>query len=704
MAGGMIPAAASYGLGALAYSALVLQLIHLLWRRRGGGRLGVMLAVAVLSAAWGWLGFAYATRFEPSFLALGILTDILRYGGWYAFLLLLLVHPGERGGGTWSRPPWLLSVATGLGLLLLFALGSVVLGIVSGGYFYHPGLFHMLALAVLALVFLEQLYRNISPDGQWNVKPLCLGLAGVFIFDIYFYSDAVLFNRVDGQAWTVRGAVHGLVVPLLALSVSRGQGWADRIRLSHRAALHTAALSLAGAYLLFIAAVGYYVRYFGGEWGRALQLGLVFAALMVLGLLAASAAMRAKLRVLVRKHFFSYRYDYREEWLRFTRTLSPQDSPREMGQQAIRGLADMLESPAGGLWLKDAGQPFFYLAARWNMAPVAAREEAGSSLCTFLAGSGWVINLEEVRCFQKRYDGLELPAWLLELPNAWLLVPLLAGSELVGFVVLTSPRTPVPVNWEVNDLLKTAGRQAASFIAQMQATEALLEARKFDAFNRMSAFVVHDLKNIVSQLSLMVRNAERHRANPEFQQDMLTTVQDAVDRMRQLMLQLREGSAPAGLSCGVDLARVVGRIQAAKARHGQAIEVEIGEPLVTRGQEERIERVIGHLVQNAIEASDGLGRVWIKLGRQGSQARIEVGDNGRGMSPEFQRERLFKPFQTTKEAGMGIGAYESFLYVNELGGKMLVDSEVNQGTRVAILLPVLEVGGRSGLDRQEAAA
>ena len=703
--GSLTLAAWSYGLSGLAYGALVLQLIGLLRGKVAGLRLGVMVAVAALCSAWGWLGFAFAMTADDELRSAGGVVDVLRYGGWHAFLLLFMVPPGQRVrvGDLLSKMPWVLPVAVSLGALALLALGFTGLEVVQQGALARPGLFLMLTMTVLALVLLEQLYRNVSADWLWNVKPLCLGLAGTFVFDLYFYADAVLFSRIDNAAWSIRGAVHGLVVPLLALSVSRSHDWATRIRLSQKLVLHTATLTVAGGYLLFISAVAYYVRYFGGEWGRALQLALVFVALMAFGVLAGSASMRAKLRVQVRKHFFSYRYDYREEWLRFTRALSPQDSPRETGRQVIRGLADLLESPGGGLWLRDATQPFFVQAVRWNMAAVAAREEDGSSLCAFLAESGWVINLEEVRCFQRRYDGLELPAWLLELANAWLVVPLLVGSELIGFVVLTSPRTRLEVNWEVNDLLKTAGRQAAGFIAQMQATEALLEARKFDAFNRMSAFVVHDLKNIVSQLSLMLRNAERHRANPEFQQDMLMTVQHSVERMRQLMLQLREGTTPDGAPCGVDLARVIARIQAAKARQDRAFETQIGEALVTRGHEERIERVVGHLVQNALDATERSGKVWVKLDRQGGQARIEVGDTGRGMSPEFIREHLFKPFETTKQSGMGIGAYESLQYVHELGGKMLVDSEVNKGTRVTILLPILEVGERSDFRQPEAA-
>ena len=178
------------------------------------------------------------------------------------------------------------------------------------------------------------------------------------------------------------------------------------------------------------------------------------------------------------------------------------------------------------------------------------------------------------------------------------------GEQLIGFVVLNSARTPMDVNWEVNDLLKTAGRQAASFLAQMQATEALLEVRKFDAFNRMSAFVVHDLKNIVTQLSLMMKNAKRLHDNPEFQQDMLMTVENSLDRMRQLMLQLREGATPPGTAFGVDLQGIARRIEADVAGRGRTLELDVAETVVTRGHEDRLERVIGHVVQNAMDATD----------------------------------------------------------------------------------------------------
>ncbi len=434
---------------------------------------------------------------------------------------------------------------------------------------------------------------------------------------------------------------------------------------------------------------------------QALQLALVFLALVVLIVLAMSGSMRARLRVFLGKHFFRYRYDYREEWLRFTQTLSAQNSPQDMGLQVIRGLADMLESPGGSLWLKTRGEKAYRQHARWNAPACPVPEDQDSPLCEFLQGSGWVVNLEEYRSFPRRYGRLVLPTWLQETPQAWLVVPLHVGENLIGFAILSSSRAPMDVNWEVNDLLKTAGRQAASFLAQMQATEALLEVRKFDAFNRMSAFVVHDLKNVVTQLSLMMKNARRLADNPEFREDMLMTVDNALDRMRQLMLQLREGATPPGTAFGVELEAIARRIAASAAERGRTLELDIATPVETRGHADRLERIIGHMVQNAFDATDARGRVWLKLDRRSGQALIEVGDNGHGMSEEFIRERLFKPFQTTKQAGMGIGAYESYQYVQELGGKITVESQLDQGTVVTVLLPLFESQRQSDLQPLE---
>src|SRR5512133_3414909 len=663
----------SYGLVGLAYSAFALRLIQLGYGRphREWFKVAVLAAVSS-SALWGWFGLALLLTGAPVFLLLSTLADLLRYACWYAFFLILL-QP-SRASGAAIGTAWMLPLAAAVVGFGLLALAFAAMRINALGDASKLILLSSMVSSVLAMILLEQIFRNVAEEARWNIKPLCLGLAGAFLFDLYLFSEATLFNRLDADALIIRGAVHTLVVPLLLLSTTRRSDWIASIRLSPKAAFHSATLLMAGIYLLFISSVGYYVRYFGGEWGRALQLALIFTALVLLLVLVLSGSVRARLRVFLGKHFFRYRFDYREEWLKFTRTLAAKDSPQEMGQQVIRGLADMLE-----------------------------REDINSPLCQFLTSSGWVVNLEEYRSYSRRYGALKLPRWLQDLAQAWLVVPLTAGQELIGFVVLASARTRVDVNWEVIDLLKTAGQQAASFLAQMQATEALLEVRKFDAFNRMSAFVVHDLKNIVTQLSLMMKNAKRLGDNPEFQQDMLLTIENSLDRMRQLMLQLREGATPPGTAFGVNLGGIMQRIEAQAAGQGRTLEVNLSEPVVTRGHEERLERVIGHVVQNAFDATDPSGRVWVNLDRARGQARIVVGDTGQGMSQDFIRERLFKPFQSTKPSGMGIGAYESFQYVKELGGQIEVDSSPNQGTTVKMLLPLFEAQMTSDLHALEAA-
>ena len=686
----------SYGLAGLAYFVFTLSLLQRGYFRapREAGR--VTLIVAVLcSALWGCLLIAALFSGQRWLLSAWYFADIVRYGGWYLFLMVLL-QVGQREKAP-SSMVWLIPGAVAVLVGAIACQVLVSLGIGARGEVQKLVLFSSMALAVMAMVLLEQLFRNVSDDARWNIKPLCLGLAGAFLFDLYLYSQAVLFNRVDSDAFSIRGAIHALVVPFLMLSTSRHSDWISKIQMSRKAAFHSATLMIAGLYLLFISGVGYYVRYFGGEWGRALQLALVFLGLVVLMVLALSGAVRAKLRVFLGKHFFRYRYDYREEWLRFTQTLAGKNSPQEMGVQVVRGLADMLESPAGGLWLKNRGELGYRQTARWNIAPCQVVEDEKSGLSNFLESSGWVVNLEEYRSFPRRYGQLVLPGWLQDIPQAWLIVPLTVADDMIGFVVLARARARMDVNWEVNDLLKTAGRQAASFLAQMQATEALLEVRKFDAFNRMSAFVVHDLKNVVTQLSLMMKNAKRLHNNPEFQQDMLMTVENSLDRMRQLMLQLREGATPPGTAVGVDLEAIIHRIESVAHERGRKLDLVVAEPVVTRGHEERLERVIGHMVQNAFDATESTDRVWLKLDRVSGQALIEVGDTGLGMTPEFIRDRLFKPFQTTKKAGMGIGAYESFQYVQELGGKITVESSINQGTIVTMLLPLFEIQRQSDL-------
>ncbi len=645
-----------------------------------------LLGALLASAAWAGACAMALRGASVGWWTVAWLFDWCRYAMWLGLLLRLLGK--AQAAGPLIRPlRWLV---VGTVVLTGVLLGLHVAGIPADRQTSRWLVLLMLVLPLMGGVLLEQLFRNLREDARWNAKPFVIGLACVFAFDIYLYSTALMFGGFDAVALKARGPVHLLALPLLLVAARRRSDWMARLQFSRRIALHSATLVLAGLYLLAISSVGYYLRYFGGTWGRALELILAFAAVALLAVLLLSGALRAKLRVFLGKHFFRYRFDYREEWLRFTTKLSTQGSPGEVGLQVARGLADMVECPAAGLWQRpDANGPFVQTAS-WNMPPLADAEPADSAFCTFLCNKAWVINLDEFRAAPRRYEGLALPTWLLAAPNAWLVVPLLVGDHLLGFVVLARPRTSIEMDWEVLDLLKTASRQAAGYLAHMNATEALLEARKFDAFNRMSAFVVHDLKNIVTQLSLMLKNAERLHDNREFQQDMLLTVQSSLEKMRRLMLQLREGASPPGSASGVELLPIVERLRALAAGQGRTLEVASLERLATRGHDDRLERVLGHLVQNAMDATPPDGRVWIGVERFSGQVVIEVGDTGAGMSEEFMKTKLFRPFNSTKPTGMGVGTFESQQYVRELGGSIEVESEQGHGTVVTVRLPLFD--------------
>ncbi len=694
-------------IGLLLVAALHAGYAVYLWRsgllRQTPDRSARVFLLAVLAtAAWGvagWVDLGSSKRFTWH---LALLFDQLRYGAWLLFLLLLL----RPMVGTLASGGLRLGRAALIALVLVGLLANGIEGLWPGRIAAAAWLLvaSQLATAVVGLLLVEQFFRNQADPTRWSAKPLCMALGGLFMFDVYLFSQALMFGGFDVDVQAARALVHALTTPLLLMASRRHAKWLARMQVSKTAAFYSASLLLIGGYLLFIASAGYYVRFFGGSWGGALQVVLLFGAMLVLLLLLLSGAMRARLRVFLGKNFFSYRYDYRLEWLRFTAMLSTEGNPQEVGALVVRGLADMVESPGGGLWFKALGDDRYVQLAARNLPDTGVREPVDSPFCQLMREREWILDLNAARA--RRVPVLEsevLPPWLAQLDNAWLAVPLLVGDEMLGFVVLSQPRTPVELNWEVRDLLKTAARQAAGFLAQMHATEALLEARKFDAFNRMSAFVVHDLKNIITQLSLMMKNAERHRDNPEFQQDMLLTVESSLDKMRQLMVQLREGQKPVGVSSGVDLAPLLQRITDAAGQRGRQVDLEIVDRIATRGHEDRLERVIGHVVQNALDATPASGRVWVTLQQAAGRAQVVVGDTGAGMSAEFIQNRLFRPFNSTKSSGMGIGSYESFSYLKELGGSIDVKSEVGQGSEISMLMPLFDQRTTTDLRKAEAA-
>ena len=677
--------AISYGIAALAFAVLTVLLVISQREKFHGALLVLASGVTCGWAAMNAYALVYATN-----AAFPILLEIARDGSWL-LLLWKIFESGARQGSAQTQASFkhlYIFGASVIGAVFLYTLAlhaQILPAAIDAG----PSgvIMGRIALALLGLALVEQLYRNAADTQRWAIKHICLGLGGLFAFDFYLYSDALLFKVIDGGIWSARGIVNALIVPLIAVSAARNPQWSLDISVSRGVVFHTATLFGAGLYLLIMAAAGYYIRLFGGTWGGVLQAAFLFGAVLVLLLLLFSGALRARMKVLLSKHFFSYKYDYREEWLRFTYTLSAGEPGVNLHERSLRAVAELMDSPAALLWVESDSS--FHQVAQWNMPATNASEDAQGPLCAFLAERQWVVNLKEYAQQPDVYGDLQLPAWFSAVPRAWLIVPLILHEHLIGFIVLAEARSPREFNWEDSDLLKTVGRQVAVYIAQIQSTEALVEARQFESFNRLSTYVVHDLKNIVTQLSLLLANAQKHKNNPAFQEDMLSTIDNATQRMTRLLGQLRAGYQSAQQQAAIDLGQLLELVVREKNHCSPAPQLsKPDQPLWIIGDKERLARVLGHLVQNAIEATQPTGTVHLSLQAQGERGVIHVTDSGKGMDEAFIREKLFRPFTTTKSGGMGIGVYECREYVRELKGEIQVLSAVEQGTTFTLSLPL----------------
>jgi putative PEP-CTERM system histidine kinase len=687
--------AVSYGVAAAAFLLLTLLLLTS-WRGRLHGI--ALTAASGVTALWSGVLAWQATAGIQLSLASDVL-ELARDAAWTLFLVLVL-SPYRKENGPSVVQSRVLPPALAV-LYLLCAIGTVysrwILRDVDTQLYFIANFVGRVAVAVIGMLLVEQLYRNTPQQERWAIKFVCLGVGGLFVYDFYLYSDAMLFHALNAEIWAARGMVNALAVPLIAVSAARNPKWSLEIAVSRRVIFHSAAVVGSALYLLLMALAGYWLRFFGGSWGSVMQVTFFAGALALLVGIVFSGTVRSRLKVFISKNFYNYNYDYREEWLRFTRTLSTKGP--DLGERAVQAIAELVESPTGALWFRQGAS--HTLLAQWNMPDAAGSEPADSQLCSFLQSREWVVDLDELAADPEKYEGLAAPDWLRRLNRAWLVVPLIMHEELLGFVVLSQPRSRIRLNWEVTDLLKIAGNQAASYLAQQQSANALMVARQFESFNRMSTFIVHDLKNLIFQLSLLVANAEKHRDNPEFQKDMMDTLDNSVKKMKLLLHKLNssdsiEGPAPLSLD------KLLTQAVQLKSQFEPRPTLELNDTgLTLMANWGRMERVVGHLIQNAIEASARDGRVVVALRREDNNAIIEIRDHGGGMSEEFMRSRLFKPFETTKSAGMGVGVFESREYIQELGGRLDVASRVGEGTTFTITLPLN--GARAGrrLDEQQ---
>lgn len=608
--------------------------------------------------------------------------ETLRNLAWLGFMLAL--H--RRSGNV--HPP--VAIGTVYGVVALVAVASTGLHVIGSAaspdgatQIETAGLLLRMLVAVAALVLVQALYSALHPSVGSGLRWIVLALASIWTADLAVFSTSYLADRWDDWEFAVRGLV--MVVAALAIGIGLQRKGEWNVHVSRAVAYQSLSLVAIGAYFALLALATWAIAAIGGANARVFQTAFVFGSAAAILTLVSNSWLRAWIKVKLAKHLFRHRYDYRSEWMRFTETLGAPEGGAALDERIVKAIADLTDSPGGVLLVPDAGG--LGPGASWNWDRATLPLSSDIALADHLHQTGRILDLDALRARDSASaDAAAVPQWMLDAPEAWVLVPLPHLGSLAGAILLARPPVSRPLDWEDLDLLKVAGRQVASYLAEARAQDALAEAQRFDEFNRRFAFILHDIKNLVSQLTLTARNAERHADKPEFRADMIATLKDSAERMNALLARLSQNHrSRSEAPHATEIVPLVERVAA--ARRGQHPVLVAGlRAAVAQADPAGLEQLLGHLVQNAIDASPPHEPVTLAVGADSAQVTIDVIDAGIGMSPAFVRDKLFKPFVSSKPGGFGIGAFEAMQLAQQMEARIEVTSREDNGSRFRVVL------------------
>ncbi|MFM6854252.1 MAG: XrtA/PEP-CTERM system histidine kinase PrsK [Sphingopyxis sp.] len=605
-----------------------------------------------------------------------------------SWLWFMAAIAGTRERGRWpSAIGWIY-----IGLFAIEAvLGAVLVGATLSNspvrYVAHSVNTVQMLFSAGALVLVHNLTDAARPDERRALSLPMAAIALMWGYDFNLYAISYLSGEPARLLMDLRPFTTLVVAALLAIMAMRPAGQA--VRLSRPAAFRSLALAGVASWMATLSLLAVLMSNSGGDFSGRAQGGVVAACLVSTCLLFLSPKLRARARVWTAKHFFEHRYDYRAEWLRFTATLNrPEAGGLSLPARVVKAIGDIVESGSGVLIVPDAAGRLA-LASAWPAGALGVTNDADwGEFATMIGTEDRIVQFDEVRAGKAlAHEMAAIPAWMRADRALWIAVPLVHLERVEGVVLLARAPIDRALDWEDFDLLKVAGRQAASHLAQARGAEALSESARFEEFHRRFAFMMHDVKNLASQMALLSRNVERHGDNPDFREDMVATLRLSADRLAQMMQRLsQQERVRIDTLAPVDIGMVATRIAGIK-RAAHRVEVTGTAPARARGDYDTVEQLLSHLVQNAIDASPADRPVTLRLGGDAGHVVVSVEDHGVGMSPEFIRSDLFRPFSSTKDGGFGIGAYQARQLAQAMGGALSVESREGEGSRFTLTLP-----------------
>lgn len=634
-----------------------------------------MLFVCLGTAAWAALS-AVQPWWAPG---LAHAADGARTWLWLDLLVLVLAGSHASKGGL-RRLQMLIAAAAAAAVAVDL---PFVYSTASPVDYYLVQCYARIAISIGGLLLVENVYRNGAVGARWNIAPLCVAAGAIFGFDFYVFGDGIVQRSVDASLLATRGVVLALVAPLIFLTLARNQDWRIYVRVSRGIVFHTATLIIGGLFLLGAGAAASLMGMIAGPWGDIFRFSFVVAVLVAALIIFSLGRFRSQLLRFVNENFFSSRYDYRLEWMRFVETVtSGTNAPLQ--DRVIQALASVVDSPAGVLWIEDFDGAM-RVARSLNMTVSAGASEAADG--AFLAGFDGGRAIQQ---FAGTAAGelAPTPDWALRDDPIWLAVPLVLRERMMGFIVLAPPRVQQNLNWESFDLLRILGRQIAGYLAEEKSMSALVEARALIEYSKNFSFIAHDIKNVAGQLTMLAANAARFGHDARFQNDMVKTLQHAAAKLKNLLDGSKQSAMPV-TDEAIDPVPVVKSAVEALCREGRTVllDANIEHQRVEIGAGP-LDSALVHLITNALEASAFDDPVVVQVGCDANVLTIAVRDRGTGMDAAFIRECLFKPRHSTKEGGHGIGAYQAREIIRNAGGDLKVASEPGKGTTVQIILPL----------------
>ncbi|BEH10059.1 PEP-CTERM system histidine kinase PrsK [Geobacter sulfurreducens subsp. ethanolicus] len=550
-----------------------------------------------------------------------------------------------------------------------------VLFLTVHGYYFYLGL---LLFAVISLINLEGTYSHASLLERWRIKFDFIGATSYLALLVLYYSQGLLHRSLNMGLLPVRSLILALAAAMMLYSLlARGSG--VRIAVSRNMAYKSVVLVAVGLYLVAVGLMGEGLRYFGEGFPKAMAIAALFCMGIALVVILLSETLRRRVRVFIHKNFYRSKYDYQTQWLHFTDLLASARSSDGLMEAILAGYSGVFGMNSGVLFLKSGDDDSFRWAVAREQAPASAFFSSNDPPVRRMAEEGWIVNLREAN--PAEFSGA---GEFVRKNNVIFLIPLSSGEGLEGIIALGRPvHEGEFYHYEDYDLMKTMARQAASALMNLRLSEELASARELEVMGRVSTFILHDLKNLVYTLSLTVDNARDHIADAEFQEDMLGTLGNTVNRMKLLIARLRGLPEKQSLCFEeVDLLRLAE--ESASLAGGRGSISVGGSPVSARVDREEIQKVVVNLVVNALEATEGKGPVAVEVGC-GNAPYIRVNDAGCGI-PDAFRAHLFSPFRTTKKKGLGIGLYQCRRIVEAHGGRIDVESTPGQGATFTVWL------------------